>query len=252
MKNQGRRAMFSLLQKSRQLQLPISVQIELFNTLVRPILTYGSEIWGYSGIEIVESLQLEYLKYILQMKKATPNCFVYGETGQFPLHIHVHSRMVKFWHKLSVDGEGKMSSSMLKTLNECFELNIFQSDWLLCVKKILDECGLSFVWNHPKSVQTNWIVNRINQNLRDKFIQTWVRQCQESNKSCNYHIYKPTFEFEKYLDLLPFCYRIALTKLRTANHKLPIEKGRYRNLPREQRTCNICDSDNIGDEYIFT
>ena len=54
--------MFSLLQKSRHLELDISVQIELFNLLVRPILTYGCEIWGYSGIEIVESLQLEFLK----------------------------------------------------------------------------------------------------------------------------------------------------------------------------------------------
>lgn len=64
--------MFSLLQKSRHLQLDTSVQVELINTLVRPILSYGSEVWGYGGyacIENIESLQLGFLKYILQVKK---------------------------------------------------------------------------------------------------------------------------------------------------------------------------------------
>ena len=42
-----------------------------------------------------------------------------------------------------------------------------------------------------------------------------------------------------------------MTKIRTSNHKLPIEKGRYRNLPRENRTCNLCDLDKIGDEFHF-
>ena len=69
LKVQGRRAMFSLLQKSRHLHLDISVQIELFNSLVRPILTYGCEVWGYACLDIVESSQLEFLKYSLHVKK---------------------------------------------------------------------------------------------------------------------------------------------------------------------------------------
>ena len=44
-KEQGRRAMLSLLQKSRLLHLPISVQIELFKSFVQPILTYACEVW---------------------------------------------------------------------------------------------------------------------------------------------------------------------------------------------------------------
>lgn len=115
LKDQGRRAMFSLLQKSRHLHLDISVQIELFNSLVGPILTYGCEVWGFSCVDIIESLQLEFLKYILHVKKSTPNCFVYGETGQYPLYIHVYSRLIKFWHKLRTDIDGKLSNSMLKT-----------------------------------------------------------------------------------------------------------------------------------------
>ena len=128
-------------------------------------------------MDIIESLQLEFLKYILHVKKSTPNCFVYGETGQYPLYIHVNSRLIKFWHKLKVDTEDKLSSSMLKTLSECSDFNIFQSDWLSKVKKILDDCGLSFVWLNPKSVSTEWLYKKIMSSLKDMFIQSWRQQC---------------------------------------------------------------------------
>ena len=42
-----------------------------------------------------------------------------------------------------------------------------------------------------------------------------------------------------------------MTRLRSANHKLPVEKARYINLPREQRSCNLCNSDSIDDEFHF-
>ena len=243
--------MFALLKKCRHLELPISVQLELFNSLVRPILTYGSEIWGYNCVNIIESLHLEFCKYVLHMKKSTPSCFVYGESGHYPLSIHVDSRMITFWHKLFLDSEGKMSSNILKTLYECFNFNIYKSEWLTKIKNTLDNCGLSFVWENPKSVSTNWLKNKINTNLKDTFIQQWILQCNDTNKACNYHLYKSTFGFEKYLDILPLCYSIAMTKIRTSNHKLPIEKGRYTNIHRENRTCTLCNTNNVGDEYHF-
>ena len=251
LKVQGRRAMFSLVQKCRMLQLPISVQLELFNSLVQPILTYSCEVWGYSNVDIIESLQLEFLKYIMNMKKSTPSCLVYGESGQFPLYIHVYCRMVIFWHKLIMNNENKMSKLILKTLYECHKFNIYKSEWLEEIEQILDTCGLSYIWENPINVTTSWLKNKIVLILKDMFIQTWTQQCSDVNKSCNYNLYKTSFGFESYLDNLPSCYRIPLTKLRTSNHKLPIEKGRYINLPREERTCNLCNLSNIGDEYHF-
>ena len=44
--DQGRRAQFSMLIKARNLDLPIDIQIKLFESIVCPILLYGSELWG--------------------------------------------------------------------------------------------------------------------------------------------------------------------------------------------------------------
>ena len=251
LKEQGRRAMMALLRRSRQLELPVSTQLDLFNTLVRPVLTYSCEVWGYSCVEIVEALHLEYCKYVLHLKKSTPDCFVYGETGQFPLYIHIYSRMVKFWHKLVTGNSGKYSAAILHTLLECLTFNIYSSDWLLKIQQILNECGLSFVWNFPHSVSTKWLDATLTQKLKDIFLQKWAEKCNVCRKGCHYSLFKSQFGFECYLDDLPQCYRIALTKLRTSNHKLPVEKGRYANLPRDQRFCTLCNTDQMGDEYHF-
>ena len=48
--------MFALLRRGRQLQLPVDILIHLFDTLVKPVLLYGSEISAHKGTEILEKL----------------------------------------------------------------------------------------------------------------------------------------------------------------------------------------------------
>ena len=66
-------------------------------------------------------------------------------------------------------------------------------------------------------------------------------------------VIKTTFTLEKYITELSLKSAITLAKFRTTNHKLPIEKGRWENilLERNQRTCNICNRNALGDENHF-
>ena len=47
--------------------------------------------------------------------------------------------------------------------------------------------------------------------------------------------------------------RKNITQIRLSAHKFPIKQGRYKNIPREQRTCNLSYNNFVGDEfhYIF-
>lgn len=69
--------------------MPIDLQIELFNKTIKPILLYGAEICGYGNNDIIERVQLKFLKYILKFKRFTPNYMVYGETGCMPLTVDI-------------------------------------------------------------------------------------------------------------------------------------------------------------------
>ena len=86
--------MFSLLKKIRRLYLPIDLQLQMFDAMISPILLYGCEVWGYSNNNTVESLFLQFHKIILNVKKSTPKCILYGELGRYPIDIFINSRMI--------------------------------------------------------------------------------------------------------------------------------------------------------------
>ena len=94
------RAMFSLLRKCKQLQLPIDIQLQLFDVLVKPVVLYGCEVWAHEGTEVVEKLHLRFCKYILSLNKSTCTNMVYGELEITPLLLHAQSRMIMFWSKI--------------------------------------------------------------------------------------------------------------------------------------------------------
>ena len=47
--------------------------------------------------------------------------------------------------------------------------------------------------------------------------------------------------------------RTVFSRSRCRNHKLPVETGIYKNIPRSERVCVKCTQSDIGDEfhYIF-
>ena len=61
--------MFSVLKKSRKLQLPVDIKLQMFDTFVLPILMYGSEVTGFENHNMLERLCLQFYKIILNVKK---------------------------------------------------------------------------------------------------------------------------------------------------------------------------------------
>ena len=121
LRNQASRAMFSLIKKSRRLGLDVDVQLQLFDSLILPIMLYGCEVWGFKKVEILEKLQLQYCKILLNMKKCTPNVMVLGELGRLPMEFYVNCRMLGFWHKLVTGNQNKILCILYKLMfNACW------------------------------------------------------------------------------------------------------------------------------------
>jgi hypothetical protein len=247
--NQSSKAMYSLLCKARKLNLPIDLQLELFDYLVLPVLNYGCEIWGSENCKILENLHLKFCKYILGVKNSTPSSVVYGELGRYPIDVSIKTRMIMYWYRLISGKESKHASVLYNCMLKMYENGVFDSPWLKCVNSTLDNAGLSHVWMcQGKNINKTWLKNTLNSTLKDQFVQNWHTQLHETSKLYLYRLFKKEFCLEKYLLNGRYKY---LMKFRTINHKLPIEKGRYQNIAREMRLCEICEKDCIADEYHY-
>ena len=44
----GKKAMHEVLKRGRTLNLSVECQLEVFDKMIKPILLYGSDIWGFS------------------------------------------------------------------------------------------------------------------------------------------------------------------------------------------------------------
>ena len=63
---------------------------------------------------------------------------------------------------------------------------------------------------------------------------------------------KNEYKMEEYLSLIKNpTIRRTFSQYRISNHKLQIERGRYENIPREERTCKLCDSGEVENEFHF-
>ncbi len=97
---------------------------------------------------------------------------------------------------------------------------------------------------------------RITTILTEHFKKCWENCKSASPKLSFYHSCKTQFVREPYLDLCKgFSRRYSTTKLRISSHDLQIERGRYHNVPREQRNCEWCKTsmglDTIENETHF-
>jgi superfamily II helicase len=45
-----------------------------------------------------------------------------------------------------------------------------------------------------------------------------------------------------------FHYKRSICRLRISSHRLQIETGRYRNVPRDERICQNCSENEVEDE----
>ena len=85
----------------------------------------------------------------------------------------------------------------------------------------------------------------------DQFRQKWKSDIDNSPKALCYRLFKENLEFEEYLDLLSDKDKITFCRFRTGNHRLPIETGRWQGTERRNCFCELCNCEDIGDEFHY-
>ena len=168
---------------------------------------------------------------------------VYGELGRYPIEIDIELRIISYWTKLS--------TIMYHLSYHTYMTKNLPLKWIKFTENIFHECGFSYIWDGQNFPHEDWLKAVIKRRLMDQFIQNWFSKIIDSPKAINYRIFKTKFEFEEYLNVLEYKNAVLLCRFRTCNTKLPIETGRWLNIPRHDRVYILCNNRHIGDEYHY-
>jgi hypothetical protein len=245
---QAGKAMFSLTKLRKNCYLPFDIACDLFDKMIVPILSYGSEIWGYTKYECVEGVHNKFLKQQMGLGSQTSNYAVYGDSGRFPLSVIYMCKCVKYWLKLLYMDE---CSYTKQCYNMLFKLSVYRKTWASEIKNVLFKYGFGEVWLAQSVGNDKVFLHVFKQRLLDIWKQEWHENVSNSSKLSTYYLFKSDFTFSpaKYLLTIKFRrHMIAMARFRCANHDLCIETGRRSQTSREERLCNFCLSS--GSKYI--
>ena len=226
---------------------------KLFDAMVKPILMYSSEIWGYQRSDTIEKIQINFCKRIACLKQNVPNVFALSECGRLPLSVTYMKNCIKYWTKLVTmnrDRYPKQCYIMLRRLDESG-----RNTWATQIKRLLFQYGFGYAWLADEIGDTCAFLTLFSQRLSDSSYQTLRDDIDSSAKAITYKLFKSNLAPETYLSIdLPYLYKKTLSNFRCSGHNLMIEKGRHMNIDRQLRFCNYCvkqDSHIVEDEKHF-
>ena len=236
---QAKKAMILLFTRINNLDLPIDLQLKLFDNTILPILTYACEIWGYENLDMIEKIHYDFLRKITLSKKSTPLYMLLAELGRYPLEITIKTRMIGFWNRLIKGQELKISFN----LYQCILHASKNSKWLNHIQNILAEVGRPDIWKFQHNISTLSLNAIVKKSLMDQYLQIWRNKDTQSSKALTYFSLKKEYNIENYLISLPKKYYLSLFRFRTGNHRLPVEVGRWEGIEVNERLCPKCHNE---------
>ena len=213
---------------------PMAVKMKVLESCLCSAILYNCESWGNGNVKNLEKKYTAVLKYMLGVKTRSCNEFPYVELGLIPLSAIIMKRQYRFYKKV-----------------------ISERDWPL----------LRHIVRQSRDINTGFI------NYYDKLIERYknegeiIDEAKQKMKNCitekatagksrysTYMMINPSLEKSNIysrIDISAF-YLQKVTKLRTVNHSLAIEVGRYgRNpKPKDQRLCH-CNEVETEDHFLL-
>ena len=222
---------------------------KLFDTQVQSILQYGAEIWAFSCGEEMEKVHLFALKRYLNVNFRTPNDFVYGELGRYPIYLNSYIKCINFWLRLTRMENSRIPCKAYKTL---YKLDVRgEKTWVTDVRMFLCSNGFTYVWENQGVENVFGFIKCLKQRLIDCRWQDWHDHLQSSTRFIEYRMFKSNNVIEPYIGMLMNRYvKSALTKFRFGVSDIACHRYRYAENGKNNIICRLCRSA-LEDEIHF-
>ena len=254
---QGNKAMHSLRRNVHGKEIKADVMLQLFDTLVSPILTYGSDIWFpfnqtsnsdwtdqftkyLSSKQPAENVHIRFCRSLLGMHNKTMKAPVLGELGRYSMAIQIIGQVLSFWIHII---EAKDDSYLKLAYEDMLNWESHRRTWINFTKNVLNSIGFSHVWFNQGTLSASRLKHSVVSKLKEQYINFWNKTKNGHSRLSFYNIVTDNYCLQTYLNECKVPkHRVALSRLRLSAHDLEIERGRYSNLAPNDRKCRLCQA----------
>lgn len=198
-----------------------------------------------SKLQDAEKLHRQFLEQLLHIRKSTANEIILAEFGRYPLQIYCWQQVLHFHNRVL-----KLPNSRLVKI--AFTEGATHTD-----SKVTELCkggwGPSFTALLPNSpgVFHNLDVAAIIDGQNEAYLSDFLSNQVLSTLSL-YRSLQPEYVYARYLSTVQsFPNRRLISRFRCGCHGLHVDAGRFTQIPREDRVCEVCNSLCVEDEHRF-
>ena len=187
--------------------MPFECFTKCYNSLVQPVIDYGSSVWGTNGYSCVETVQYRACRYFLGLGKYAPTPAVSGDMGWLaPRHKQWLGVMRKWLRVLSMDNSFLTKKIFLHSMNQS---NSSCRTWFYRVKQFLISIDQEHMFR-ARDLNARLVLPVINANLKMFYDKCWQEKIQAEsavrgethggNKLRTYRLtFKNTYSTEPYV-----------------------------------------------------
>ena len=124
----------------RKFKTNMKIRLMMFDVLIKSIIFYGVQVWGWKEIKEIEKIQVKYLKWILGLDRNTPSYIVLEETKREWLRVESGKRAVKYEKHIRFDTENEILRETWKELVRREERNK-ETEYDKARRSYYERCG---------------------------------------------------------------------------------------------------------------
>ena len=264
-------------------RIPASLSCHLFDSLIRPVLTFNSEIWymdiyksyynsdrrshnneqktnsyfNFIDKSIIDKVHTKFCKFTLGVKTCASNLASRAELGRYQIDNFIKTQSLLYEERLSQNNINPLLNESYLLCKKLHQNGIYS--WYTYINHVrktnnLFECNSRHNENSGSLYSNKSCKTYFKKELGNCYTSLYEDKLKNLDQNSELQLFK-SVQFDNscgvkyYLQNLNFEYRKLICKLRISDHCLEIEKGRYKKIPRQERICKTCET--IDDEIHF-
>ena len=241
----------------------------LFDALVLPTVSYGSEVWGPfcsptlpRDIKKMADVQIAFFRQLCRLKRSVTPAIIFRELSEMPWVHRWWNQVIGFMHRLSNMPEDSIHAEILRDNIADAQEHPSYGNWAGGIVKQYSRLGMVSPFSSSGITCLNSL--GFQANMKGLLCRVWdglhvsPRTAPSKRaKLCTYFAWflRPSqLKTVPYFELpMPISRVRLLMQFRMGSHALPVEQGRLAKpaIPRHLRRCTLCGTRALGDERHF-